>query len=204
MTRRAPFLLLAGCLALLAACGSNPPPKPEYFVLDPGKPASLRAMRSGEAPAVASISFVDVAAPFAADGFVYQTGPHRWEVDPYNQFLVSPADMLTSILRTWTRESGLFGEVVMPGAGGGHDYYIDCDVTEIYGDFQSPFSATARLTLQVQVFRQTDKGRVVVLQKKLSQTQPVAARTPQALVAAWNEALRIELNQLTRAIAELR
>ncbi|HEY8898942.1 MAG TPA: ABC-type transport auxiliary lipoprotein family protein [Chthoniobacterales bacterium] len=203
MIRAALLPLLAGSL-LLAGCGSfTPPPKPRYFTLDPGKPASLRMLRAGDLPATAAVSFVDVAAPFAADGFVYQTGNHRWEVDPYNQFLVSPADMMTSVLRSWMRDSGLYGEVAVPGAGGGQDYFIDCDLTELYGDFRTG-SPTATLTLQVQVSRQTDKGRVIALRRNFTKTIPVARRTPEALVEAWNEALRQELNLLLRVLGELR
>lgn len=204
MKRRAALLsLLAGALAL-AGCAFHAPPKPEYFVLDPGRVPSLRSMQNSAQAPTASVSFVDVAAPFAADGFVYQTSNHRWEVDPYNQFLVSPADMMTSVIRNWVRDSGLYASVAEPTAGGGQDYFIDCDLTELYGDFRNPAAPVAILTLDVQVFHQTETGRVVVLRKRLTQSQPVAERRPGALVDAWNEALRVELNQLLRALAELR
>jgi uncharacterized lipoprotein YmbA len=196
-------LLLAGlAAALLAACASSPPPKPHYFLLDPGRPPSMEALRPSETPASAAVSFVDVAAPFASDGFVYQTGTHHWETDPYNQFLVSPADMMTSILRNWTRDSGLYGDVAGPVAGGGQEFLIDCDLTELYGDFRNPSAPRAVLTLEVQVTRATDKGRVIVLRKTFRKMVPVAARTPAALVDAWNEALRQELSLLLRALGE--
>ncbi|MDD5199413.1 MAG: ABC-type transport auxiliary lipoprotein family protein [Terrimicrobiaceae bacterium] len=203
MTRAAP-LSLALLVAMLAACSSFcPRPKPEYFALDPGKPASLRALRPANSSATASVGFVDVAAPFASDGFVYQLSAGRWEVDPYNQFLVSPADMMTSILRNWTRESGLYGEVAEPGAGGGQDISIDCNLTALYGDFRNPTAPQAVLTMEVQVFRRTDKGSVIALRRMFTQSVPVASRTPAALVAAWNEALRVELNELLRALGQL-
>ena len=199
---RAAFSLLA-CLSLLAAgCAFKPAPKPEYYLLNPGKPASMKALRPSSSPATVAVSFVDVAAPFASDGFVYQTKPGRWETDPYNQFLVSPADMMTSILRNWTRESGLYGDVAVPGAGGGQDYLIDCDLTEIYGDFSDPAAPRAVLTIEAQVFKHTEKGRDMVLRKTFTQSVPVAARTPAALVDAWNEALRVELSQLLRSLGE--
>lgn len=206
MKRSASFLLLAtGLVAGLAACSSfNPPPKPQYFVLNPGRAPAMGALGGAKAKATASVSFVDVSAPFASDGFVYQTSAQRWEVDPYNQFLVSPADMMTSVLRNWFRESGLFGVVAETGVGGGQDYLIDCHLTELYGDFSAPGAPSAVLKLEVQVFRSLDKGRVVVLQKTLSRTVPFGQRTPAALVEAWNEALRVELDELLRALGELR
>ncbi len=194
-------LTLLSALALLAAgCAFTPPPKPGYFMLNPGPAPEMDTLRTAGKPATAAVSFVDVAAPFASDGFVYQTSAEHWEVDPYNQFLVSPADMMTSILRTWTRESGLYTSVAVPGVGGGQEYLIDCDVTELYGDFRNPSRPEAVLTIAVQVLKHTDKGRVLVLRKNLTQRVPVSERTPAALVTAWNEALRIELNLLLRAI----
>lgn len=201
MKRTLLFLTLA---VGLGACAGGPRATPQFFTLDPGKPPSLRALRPADGAATASVSFVDVSAPFAANGFVYQLGGGRWEVDPYNQFLVSPADMTTSLLRSWLRASGLYGEVAEPTVGGGQTFVIDADLTELYGDFRNPTAPLAVVSLSVQVFRHTDKGRVLALRKTLTRIEPVAARTPEALVKAWNEALRVELNELLRALAEVR
>jgi ABC-type uncharacterized transport system auxiliary subunit len=87
-------------------------------------------------------------------------------------------------------------------AGGGQEFLIDCDLTELYGDFRNPSAPRAVLTLEAQVTRATDKGRVIVLRKTFRKMVPVAARTPAALVDAWNEALRQELSLLLRALGE--
>jgi uncharacterized lipoprotein YmbA len=199
---RAAFSTLACLVTFAAGCSFTPAPKPQYFLLDPGKPVSMKSLRPSDSPANAAVSFVDVAAPFASDGFVYRVSPGTWETDPYNQFLVSPADMMTSIIRNWTRESGLYGDVALPGAGGGQDYLIDCDLTEIYGDFRNPSAPRAVLTIEAQVFHRTDKGRDMVLRKTFTQSVRIASRTPAALIEAWNEALRVELSQLLRALGE--
>jgi uncharacterized lipoprotein YmbA len=186
-------ILLAACLA---GCAFFPPGRPAYFLLDPGKPPSFAAMRSG---ATAAVGFADVAIPFASGGFVYRVNGGRWETDPYNQFLVSPAQMMTALTRNWVAESGLFRDVAVPGEGGGQTYLINCAVTELYGDFQNPPAPQAVLAMRVQVFSQ---GRLV-REATLSQSVPVRARTPEALVAAWNEALRLNLTALLKSLAGL-
>jgi len=195
---RAALIALACAAALAAGCSFAPPPKPKYFLLDPGKPPSMKVLKPSESAATAAVSFVDVAAPFASDGFVYHVSADRWETDPYNQFLVSPADMMTSILRNWTRGSGLYGDVALPSAGGRQDYLIDCDLTQLYCDFRDPAAPRAVLTIEAQVFHRTEKGRDMILRKTFTQSIPVASRTPAALIDAWSEALRLELTGLLR------
>jgi uncharacterized lipoprotein YmbA len=195
-------LIFATAALLAAGCSSAPKAKPEYFMLNPGKPASMQALKPSGTGATASVSFVDVAAPFASDGFVYRVSDARWETDPYNQFLVSPADMMTSIVRNWARGSGMYGDVAMPGAGGTQEYLIDCDLTELYGDFRNPGKPEAVVTIEAQVFHTTDKGRLLLLRKIFTQRVGVADRTPAALIGAWNEGLRVELSELLGAIGD--
>lgn len=186
-------------MLLLGGCALGPRPEVRSFLLDPGQPPQMKSVATN---AAASVTFVDVGAPFSSPGFVYQLSADRWEVDPYNQFLVSPADMFTSILRNWVRESGLYGSVALPDEGGGQEYVIDCDVTELCGDFRNPTKPTAILKMDAQVFRRTPNGRELVLDRTFEQSVPFEERRPQALVDAWNEALRLNLETLLGALAE--
>jgi len=183
---------------LLSSCVFGPRGEPKYFVLNPGEPPSMKAMRTSE---TVSVNFVDIGAPYSSAGFVYRLNDDRWEVDPYNQFLVSPAEMMTSVLRNWIQESQLYGNVAIPGEGGGQTFIIDCDVMELYGDFQDPSSPKAVMKFEIQVFKRQPNGRDLVLRKTFSQSIPFSQRTPQALVDAWNEGLRISLDQLLGALA---
>ncbi len=194
MMRPTIAILLAACLS---GCSLFPSGRPAYFLLDPGKPPSFAAMRSR---ATAVVGFAGVATPFAAGGFVYRVNGGRWETDPYNQFLAGPGQMMTSLVRNWIRESGLFRSVAIPGEGGGQTFLINCAVTEMYGDFQNPFAPQAVLTMRVQVF---GSQRRLAREVTLSQSVPVRARTPEALVEAWDEALRLNLTALLKTLAGL-
>ncbi len=189
------FLLLFA--VVLTGCSILPRSKPRDFLLDPGAPPSFSAMRSKSTIAV---DFVDVATPFAGGGFVYRVSNSGWETDAYNRFLIGPAQMTTSILRNWLTESQLFREVSTPGDGGGQTYLLNAGVTELYGDFQNPFAPVAVMTMRFQVVRAN--SRQIVMQTTFTQTVPVSARTPEALIEAWNEALRMNLTALLKAAAE--
>jgi uncharacterized lipoprotein YmbA len=189
-----------GFLALaLASCSHAPEAKSKYFALDPGKPVSLQALQSITEPVSASATYVHVSAPFASDGFVYQVSPYQWDVDAYNQFLVPPSDMLTSILRSWLRDAGF--PASLPESKGKDDrsFVIDCRVTEFYGDFRNLAAPRAVLSMDVQITRKTPQGPLTI-QKSLTKSVAVSQRTPGALVDAWNEALRAELTEILRVL----
>lgn len=188
------FLVLA-----LASCSHAPQAKPKYFLLDAGKPVSLQSLQSITSPVSASATYVHVSAPFATDGFVYQVSATQWDVDAYNQFLVPPSDMLTSILRSWLRDSGFPAHP--PDAKGKDDrsFVIDCRVTEFYGDFRNLAAPRAVLSMDVQISQKTPQGPVTI-QKSLTKSVAVSQRTPGALVNAWNEALRAELMEILRVL----
>lgn len=195
---KTPFFALVAAL-VFGGCAFGPRPEARSFLLDPGQPPQVKTLGTG---ASASVTFVDVGAPFSSPGFVYQLTADRWEVDPYNQFLVSPADMFTGIVRKWVRESGLYESIALPDEGGGQAFLIDCDVTELCGDFRDPAKPMAILRMEVQVFRRTPNGRELVLDRTFDQSIPFGERRPQALVDAWNEALRLNLEGLLAALAE--
>lgn len=195
------FVGLGAGLLWLNACANRPQETIRYYSLDPGKPPSLRAMGNN---ATAAVAYVDVTGPFAANGFVYQLAGGRWETDSYHQFLVSPADMLTGVIRTWVRDSGYYRFVAEPTAEGGQDDLIRVAVSELAGDFRNPAAPRAVVALQVQVLRRKPEGRVVVLSRSFRQSVPFKERTPEALVAAWNEALRLGLSEMMRALASAR
>jgi len=191
--------MLAFLVLALASCSHAPEAKPKYFLLDPGKPVSLEALQSITSPVSASATSVHVSAPFATDGFVYHVSTSQWDVDAYNQFLVPPSDMLTSILRSWLRDAGFPAHPPESKGKGDRSFVIDCRVTEFYGDFRNLGAPRAVLSMDVQISMKTPQGPVTI-QKSFTKSVAVSHRTPGALVDAWNEALRAELMEILRVL----
>lgn len=198
MMRFSKAMLTLTVLALVGCAGfeRNVPTK---FLLDPGEPPSFAGMRRS---GTAAVSFVGVDLRSAAGGFVYKVSATEWEVDPYNGFLVSPSQMLTSIVRQWVSDSQQFSTVAVAGDPGGQDWVIRCAVSEFYGDFQNPSNPEAVLAMGVQLFRNQGGKLTLVTDATFERRVPVAARRPEALVEAWNAALREVLTELSRTIAQ--
>jgi uncharacterized lipoprotein YmbA len=183
-------IVLTGCAGLTGVSTKR-------FLLDPGEPPSFAGMRSGGS---AAVSYVDVALPFGGGGFTYQATAYEWETDPYNGFLVAPSQMMTEIVRKWVSDSDLYASVAVAGDPAGQDRQIRVTVSELYGDFQS-LAPRAMLKLDVRVFRNRGGDAALVSSASYAQEVPIERRTPEALVAGWNEGLRQALLAMSKDLA---
>ncbi len=197
MMRFSTVMTILAAFALVGCAGleRNVPSK---FLLDPGEPPSFAGMRR---PGTVSVGFVDVDLRSAAGGFVYKLSATEWETDPYNGFLVSTSQMMTSVVRQWVSNSQQFSSVAVAGDPGGQDWVIRCSVSELYGDFQNPLNPEAVLAMDVQLFRNQGSKLTLISDATFERRVPVSARRPDALVEAWNVALREVLTELSRTLA---
>lgn len=189
-------LLLATVLASGGCALVAPRPTPQTFLLAPGKPPVVKTTMGN-----ASVTFVDGSAQFGAGNFQYRLSDADWETDPYNRFLNSPQEMMTVILRTWLAGSRQFSSVLLPGEGGVANLRIDTEVSELYIDFRNPEYPYAVVTMEIAVHQIVNSAvKSQILKRTFSARVPVAARTPEAFVAAWEIALRRNLESLTVAL----
>ncbi len=197
MMKTMKFLALGLVVVGMAGCAGLSRVAPKQFLLNPGEPPSFAAMRTGGSVAV---NYVDVALPYSGSGFAYEISAYQWENDPYNGFLVAPSQMMTEIVRKWVAESALYGSVAVAGDPSGQDWRIRATVSELYGDFKS-IAPRAMLKLEVRVFRNDGGKAVLVSSNTYAQEVPIERRTPEALVAGWNDGLRQALLAMSSDLA---
>ena len=186
-------IALGGCSFM----GARTPSR--TFVLDPGKPSAVRTIAGR-----ASISFVDIPGQSGFGNFLYRLTDSDWETDPYNRFLSSPQEMMTGVVRTWLTDSRQFTGVLMPGEGGTADLRIDVEVSELYIDFRNPAAPEAVISMEVALHRLANSGVGSRLMKQtFSARVPVADRTPEAFVQAWEFALRKNLVSLSSSLGSV-
>ncbi len=179
-----------GLIAALCAgaCVSKPPLVTQSYSIDP--PARGVA---GDLPdaVVVSLLRVSVAAPYAGTSFVYRTGEHRIERDPYALFAAPPGWMLTAAISGYLRDADFIRDIVEPASEIPIAVAIEADATELCAELGSPGDPMAILTLRFRVMSPpsgTTPARDLFL-KTYTQRVPMPHRSAQAAADAWNQAL---------------
>ena len=176
----AAVLLLTGCLA-------RPHLDRKSFIFDPPSPPAPAAAPGG---LVLGVRTLQVAAPFEGRAFVYRTGESSYERDPYAEFMVPPAEGLIAPICRWWRESGAFRDVAEAGSALKPGALVEIHVAQLYGDFRPLKNPAAVLAIRFVFFdAQNGVPGKVILRRECSRSVPLKARTPSALMEAWNQAL---------------
>lgn len=143
-------ILLILCLALMGACTSLPPVKPQpitLFVLDPA-PSSASASGNGALT-------IAVGVPRAMPGFdtphmAYVNKPPALAYFSRNQWVDAPARMIAPHLAATLERSGRFRAVVNLPSSVATDLRLDTELVRLRQDFTTAPSQL-RLTLRAQV-----------------------------------------------------
>ncbi|HXV82577.1 MAG TPA: hypothetical protein VEG60_22155 [Candidatus Binatia bacterium] len=180
--------LCSGCVSLEKAY-----PDKRYFVLeaspkvDPANPTANETLQ---------VSNIRVSPRYADRSFIYRISAAGYESDFYNQFLVSPASLITEEVRKGLIGSQLFKYVISPSSPLQPSYVLDGTVNALYGDFRE--SDSPRAVLEMEFFLTSDIPAKpgILVQKRYGKSIPLSARSPEALVKAWNQALEMILTDL--------
>lgn len=179
------------CLAivcLLCGCISRPHLNVRSFAFtDPPAPKRDPGFQTHRVVAIRSLR---VAAPFDRRSLVYRVDEYAFESDPYAEFFVPASEGLLTPIRSYLRQAGAFEAVVEPGSALKPNTLVEFSVLDLYGDFRKPEQGAAILRLRALLFDSPNgiPGKLV-LEREYSRCIPLKARTPDALMAGWNEAL---------------
>ena len=184
------LVIVAGGLALLVG-GCLRIPKENlakrYFVLEVARPENRPA-----AAGAPSLKFepLQVAAQFEGLSFVYRSAEMSFDADFYNRFFIPPDRLVSAQALKWLKASGLFHYVIGPGDADLEALFkLQGRVTALYADFRDPRQPVAVLNMEFDLLRQTAAKAEMRFQNQYTAALPVAARTPEALVAGWNQGL---------------
>lgn len=193
--------LLLGATVALSACGlSRPSVQPASYFLSVTRGA---AEANAPKPVALRVRPLRAAPMYERKDFIYRIDGERVVSDFYSEFAESPDAMITAALTSWLKDARLFKSVIEPGVAVDAPYALDGTIVALFGDFRDAGKPAAVLGIQFYLVRSSAQGREVVLDSALQERVEVSARTPEALVQGYNDALKRILVALERELAAL-
>jgi cholesterol transport system auxiliary component len=179
-TLLAASFLLFGCVSIERSY-----PDKRYFVLD------ISLKESPQDPAdsgILQMASARVSPRYADRNFVYRRSDTRFESDFYNQFLISPAALVTEELRRELSQAGLFKFVVGSANPLAPTHTLETIVNTLYGDFRDLKAPKAVIEMEFFLTQEASPSGIV-FHKLYQRIVPVQERNPEALVRGWNQGL---------------
>jgi cholesterol transport system auxiliary component len=184
-------LWLAGC-ALLA-----PPQAPARRAMLEKVPADLPS--AAPRPATVVVLPPQTLPVYDTTRMAYSSRPHEVAYFRDHEWAATPSQMVQPLLLRTLQSTRAFAAVLAPPDAGRAHYVLRTQIVELLQDFSAD-PPVVRVALQLQLSggaaaRRTSSAEVVV-------REPIGERTPQAGVAAANEAIAKALLQVARFVLE--
>ena len=184
---------------IIAGCGQESYDK-QHYILDTQRASSAVA---GNNTNILEVRRFTIASAFNSKSLIYRIGEFEYESDFYNEFLVSPAVMITEKARNWLSTSGLSRRVLDPTSYVDPTHVIEGNVIALYGDFRGEARPTA--VMEVRIFlleTKTGKEPVIVFGKTYKSSVGLESEGPEDLVSAFDRCLVEILTNLEEDLAE--
>jgi cholesterol transport system auxiliary component len=182
--------------ALLCGCASGPRWTRQTFAfsLPPNTPATFANTN------LVALRRVSISPLFQTRSFTYRTAENSYEQDPYAGFIIPPEEALAESMRAAMRASGVFGRVLPPGTDLAPSVVAEVSVTQLYGDFRKQEQPVGTMQIHFICYKVKEgvPGRIV-LDRACAHETRMAARTPAALMAAWDSDLREIMQEINSA-----
>src|SRR5262249_50359172 len=112
---------------------------------------------------------------------------------------------LAESIRAWMRASGAFGRVLEPGSGLAPTLIAEVSINELYGDFRNTSQPVGRMELHFICYEIEDGApRRVVLDRVCARETPLAKKTADALMAAWDADLHEIMQEINSEYAKVK
>jgi cholesterol transport system auxiliary component len=199
-------LIQRGVLLLLIPCSGcvtleRSYPDKRYFVIE--APAAANHSNSA-ADENLLVSNLRISPRYADKSFIYRTSESGYESDFYNQFLISPETMLSEELRKGLSAGQVFKYVIGPSSSLQPNYILEGSVNALYGDFRNLAEPAAVLEMEFFLHNEDPGNAGIVMQKRYTKSVPVGARSPEALVKGWSQALGSILADLSSDLQKVK
>jgi cholesterol transport system auxiliary component len=190
------FVIVLVYFVALSGCNSRQTYVKKQYVL-----AAMRHSESlqTEVDSILEVCRFTIDSAYSGKGLVYRLGEFEYQSDFYNEFLTSPAAMITEKTRNWLAESGLFGTVSDMGSLVDPTHFIEGNVTALYGDFRDKSSPKATMEIRIFLLKAKTTGESTpVFERKYQATVDIVSEDPEDLVKALDKCLENILSSLEK------
>jgi len=202
-------VLISGCSRLIPKATELP----SFYILN-GVKLEGQAMKNDDITSKAShlaiatkksvqatlvVNLSTAAAGFDSAKMVYSLVPYKLEYFAHNQWIDTPARMLTPLILNTLKAKSLFSAITLTPSSANSHFLLDTQIIRLQQDFFGPQSrerVTLRFTLIDNVRRE------VVFVHELDAVVAAKTNNPYGGVAAANEAVEILLEQLAELCNE--
>lgn len=193
--RTAPAALAAALLA--AGCSFTPVEVEVRQALIDQVPAQVAQGTQRRGTLVVLVP--ETAAPYDTTRIAYATAPHEIGYYAHIEWAQSPARMLQPLIARTMRATHAFAAVEIPPYLDRYRYTLHTEIRELRLDFGAA-PPVARLALHA---RLADEGsRRTLIDRDVTAEAPIAARTPEAGIAAANAATAKALGDLAAEVVK--
>lgn len=186
-------LTVAGAwvFSLMASCALVTPPSspPERATLNQLPRDAANTARSSARLLVLPLDSVP---PYDTVQMAYTTRPHEIAYFSHHEWSAPPAQMLYQLLTQTMERTGYFAVVITLPPAAGYDYALRTKLLELRQDFTS---AAPVVLLSLRLELTNVRERQVIGATNIAVQEPMVDRTPDAGVAAANQAAAAALQQ---------
>lgn len=183
---------------LLSGCSRDAVNKNQYAFISPPQ--------TGQQPEqlnmVLEIRPFSIDPSFSSRQMVYRVSEFKYVQDYYNEFLVSPAVMITHNTRNWLSQSNMFTTVLEPGSTVNPTHILEGSISQCYADMRNRNSPAAVLKIQMSLVKR-DKTDLLAWSKTYDADQPMKDRSAESFIDAINQCLQAILQNMQTDMALL-
>ena len=184
---------------IITGCNTNPYEKNHYL---------LEAKRDSSTTNSSNQNIIEIR-PFTIDSafslktLTYRIAQNKYESDYYNQFLISPAAMITETTKNWLWASGIAQKIQSPGSYNEPTHIIEGNIVSLYGDYRDKSSPKAVMEIRFFLLRPKSFAEPEIVFGKLYQSRlAIESKSPIGLINALNQCLMDILKNLEMDLRE--
>jgi ABC-type uncharacterized transport system auxiliary subunit len=183
---------------IILGCGQKVYNK-HYYLLDVTRDTPILERQND---VILQIQRFTIGTAFESKGLVYRKSEFEYETDFYNEFIISPADIITEKTRNWLAVSGAFKNVLDTGSYIEPTHTLTANITALYCDFRNESSPTATMEIRFFVIAKEAPEESIVFSKTYNAAIQIKSNDTKSMIEAMDRCLKNILNKLDNDFVE--